>query len=110
MISRKILLKQVLIIGAVALAYLQVARCLPEDRYEHWYNIEHFWNKKISYIDEQVKIRAEFLERAESIVNSEKMGLNFNAGDYIEKGKEIMPEIKDDLESIKTDFKLLKDL
>ncbi|KAI5189434.1 hypothetical protein NEMIN01_0497 [Nematocida minor] len=106
MILQGALLKKAIAMGAIALAYLQGAKCIPEDKEVVLGNLYKYWCNKTSSIEKQVEICSNFISKAES--KSKKMSLDSNS--YIEAAKNSMAEIENSFPSFKKNWKELEKL
>ncbi|KAI5190687.1 hypothetical protein NEMIN01_1152 [Nematocida minor] len=92
MILHQGLLKKVIFAGAVALAYLQGASCIVEDKSVFLEGIHGYWISKVAFIESQIQIQSAFLEKA-GLIKSRETALDFDSCGDLEKGKSIMSEI-----------------
>ncbi|KAI5189430.1 hypothetical protein NEMIN01_0493 [Nematocida minor] len=106
MILQHTLLKQIVIIGAVAVAYLQRVSCasenmdVPKDKNAFLSCAASYWDGQVAFVEKQVKIRSDFIEHVDRVTFKD---LRFDGNNYMGIGKETMFEITEDLSALKED-------
>ncbi|KAI5190373.1 hypothetical protein NEMIN01_0997 [Nematocida minor] len=104
---QKVLLKQVMAIGAVALAYLQGGSCLPEDggMYLNALNVQ--WNRKMNALEKQVQLRKDFLKKSKLV---SKEISNCNAKSNLCSGEIFMRKMTNNLSALNATWEEMKNL
>ncbi|KAI5189432.1 hypothetical protein NEMIN01_0495 [Nematocida minor] len=102
----KRVLKQVIAVGAIALACLQGASCVPEDKSTFLNNLYIYWYNRIVFIENQIQICNFFLSKAEL----KPKDTLFNTGNSLKLGSDLMSEIVDDCLLFNESWKNLKNL
>ncbi|KAI5189431.1 hypothetical protein NEMIN01_0494 [Nematocida minor] len=101
-------LKQVIAIGATALACLQEAICVPEDKTILLYDLKTCWNSRMTAIEEQINIRKDFFRKAE-LIKANNMP-DYDSAKDLDLIQELIQELDRDLLSLKKSWDKMENL